>query len=260
MERTSPWSLCLWGLLVCAVALGPSIAAGDAVDTRLDDPPTNQTPATNGTDSPEDNDTASTEIEDSLGTGSQAASSQAASASPGAGGAGLGIGWALALGVTGLAAVGAGRALHARRPNRESSKAHREARENPGPEGAMILGQESLDEGELQAAEAWFQTARELEPSLSIAALCQGLCHLEMGNLSRARELLAEAVRRDLGDGTARYHLARAQALDGAIVEAARTIRPLVEVKPDVVEDLLADPELQALRDDPRWLAALDEL
>lgn len=125
--------------------------------------------------------------------------------------------------------------------------------DHPGSEGAMLMGNRALAEGEPATAEAWFETALELDDELAIAALCRGLCHVEMGTYDQARAWLSRALDLAPDDGTARYHLARAQALDEAGREAVRTLEPLVQARPDVVEDVREDPVFADVREHAPW-------
>lgn len=160
----------------------------------------------------------------------------------------------------GLAIVGARRAWKRRAGDEEPEKdAGRQALEQPGLDGILRLGQRALDAGKPATAEAWFATALEVDEELAIAALCRGLCHVEMDQPRRARAWLSRALDLEPGNGTARFHLARAQALDGAGREAARTLAPLVRAQPGLIEDVREDPAFEALCEDPSWLEVLDE-
>lgn len=127
------------------------------------------------------------------------------------------------------------------------------ARDHPGPEGVMLLGNRALQAGEPEVAEGWFATALELDEDLAIAALCRGLCRVEMGQPGRARASLSRAVDLEPSDGTARYHLARAQALDGATTEAVRTLEPLVRMRPDVIGEVHDDGAFADVRETGGW-------
>lgn len=169
-------------------------------------------------------------------------------------------GWLVGL----VAAVGVGGAYTRRsRPQPdpdESEPALQAAVEHPGPEGALMLGRRALRKGEPEVAGAWFAAAHELGDQLAIAAMCRGLCHLELDDPRQARAWLSRAVDLDPKDGTARYQLARAQAIDGAKRDALRTLRPLVELRPGLVEDVSSDPVFEDLRQLPGWLSLVEEL
>lgn len=134
------------------------------------------------------------------------------------------------------------------------------ALDNPGPDGALMLGRQALEDGDPETARGWFQAAAELDPELEIAHLCLGLAHLDLGEPDDAVEALTRAVELNPGNGTARYHLARAYAMQGDVERASVAVGSLVQAGADVVEDALEDPAFANLRDDPRWLAALGEL
>jgi tetratricopeptide (TPR) repeat protein len=134
------------------------------------------------------------------------------------------------------------------------------ALDHPGPLGAMLLGQRALADGQPRKAEHWFAAAVELDEELSIAHLCRGLCRFELAEPAAAAEALETACELDPSSGLATYHLARAHAMQGNVDEAAAAIAPLIEADPSMAEVIADEPAFDALRDDPRWLAALGRL
>lgn len=132
--------------------------------------------------------------------------------------------------------------------------------DHPGVEGMLILGHRCLDDGQPELADAWFAAAIDHEPRLPVATLCRGLCRLEMDDPEGARRWLARTLELEPGNATARYHLARAQALDDDLNAMLATIGPLLEAEPSLAEEACEDPAFAHLGDDPRWLAALGKL
>jgi len=142
----------------------------------------------------------------------------------------------------------------------EETRSDRDPVEHPGPEGALLMGRRALDDGDVESAKDWFDTALALDPSLNVAAFCRGVCLRETGDLEEAAASFREAIEIQPDSGRARYHLAATHAELGNVPKSVETLRPLVAAEPNVADQALEDSSFAALRDDPRFLALVDDL
>lgn len=125
--------------------------------------------------------------------------------------------------------------------------------------GVVTAGQQALDDGDVEAAVGWFETAVELAPDLQVARFCLGLCLDELGRLDEAEAELRTA--RELADDPmAAYAHASVLARLGQTREAVTILERLTGRVPDLRERLHDDEELANLRDHPRFLALLGDL
>lgn len=130
----------------------------------------------------------------------------------------------------------------------------------PGVPRILRLGKEAVDEGDLEDAVEWFDTAIAADPDLGVAHLCRGLSLEEMGRHEDAADAFRSAAEADPGDVAARYLLARALAEAGEPREALVHLRQVLDLVPELADLARDDEGFQVLRDDPRFLAALGDL
>lgn len=128
-----------------------------------------------------------------------------------------------------------------------------------GVVGVITAGQEALDNGDVEAAVGWFETALELAPNLQVAHFCLGLCLDELGRLEEAERRL-RAARELEDDPMSAYAHASVLARLGRTREAVEVLERLTSRVPDLREQIREDDELANLRDHPRFLALLGEL
>ena len=101
-------------------------------------------------------------------------------------------------------------------------------------------------DGENLEANRYLLRALELDRSDTQTLLVLGIALTELGNLSKAREALEEAIRFKPEYAAAYYHLARVEREAGNPVEAEAHLERALELQPDYPE---AISELQALRE-----------
>lgn len=130
----------------------------------------------------------------------------------------------------------------------------------PGVPRILRLGKEAVDEGDLEAAVEWFETALAADPDLGVAHLCRGLSLEEMGRHDEAAGAFRQAAEADPGDVAARYLLARNLAESGSGREALVHLRQVLDLVPELADLARDDEGFRTLRDDPRFLAALGDL
>lgn len=130
----------------------------------------------------------------------------------------------------------------------------------PGAGGLLSLGREALDQGDLEAAIGWFETAIAVDSELEAAHFCIGLCLDELGRVEAAADVLEDAHELAPGDPMTRYALASALARTGRTAEAVDLLEPLVRRSEAFARLLRGDAEFDALRDHPRFLALTGEL
>lgn len=130
----------------------------------------------------------------------------------------------------------------------------------PGVPRILLLGKDAVDEGELEDAVEWFETALAAEPDLPVAHLCRGLALAEMGDHEEAAGAFRSAAEADPGNPAARYLLAASLAQSGSTREAIVHVRQVVDLVPQLADLAREDDRFAPLRDDPRFLAALGDL
>jgi hypothetical protein len=125
--------------------------------------------------------------------------------------------------------------------------------------GVITAGQQALDEGEIEAAIGWFETAIELAPGLQVARFCLGLCLDEQGRLGDAERELRQARKLE-DDPMAAYAHASVLARLGRCSQALDALERLAPRVPELRDRLREDDEMANLRDHPRFLGLLGEL
>lgn len=130
----------------------------------------------------------------------------------------------------------------------------------PGLEGVLLLGQRALDQGDLEAAVGWFETAIAISPKEQAAHFCMGLCLDELGRLEEAADALDNAIELAPRDPLARYAQAGALAQLGRTGDALEHARRLARDSPGFREAMAEDEAFERLRDHPRFLALIGEL
>jgi TolA-binding protein len=124
----------------------------------------------------------------------------------------------------------------------------------------LRLGKEAVDQGDLEDAVEWFETAIAAEPDLAVAHLCRGLSLDEMGDHEDAAEAFRAAAENDPGHVAARYLLSRNLAEAGQRREALVHLRQVVDHVPELGDLAREDEGFSSLQDDPRFHAALGDL
>lgn len=208
-----------------------------------------------------DRDTASQD----QGSGAQAAVSQAP-------------GWDLApLILIGLAALTGGGMATLRRPESspdqapEASPRASETTETskpgpgtslpPGAPALLELAQAAVRREDHEEAIGWFETAIALQPDLSVAHLCLGVCLARLDRDEEALESLGHAAQLAPGDPVPVYHQARILARTGRSQEALDRLARVVPVLPgEMVEAMAEDEAFSSLGDHPRFLALTGRL
>ncbi len=131
----------------------------------------------------------------------------------------------------------------------------------PGAPALLELAQEAVQREDYEEAIGWFETAIALQPDLSVAHLCLGVC---LGGLDRdeeALESLGHAAQLAPGDPVPIYHRARILARTGRSQESLDQLARIVAVLPDeMVEALAEDEAFLSLADHPRFLALTGRL
>lgn len=131
---------------------------------------------------------------------------------------------------------------------------------DPGPERLLRLGKAAGDRGETRRAVEWFDTALAMDDTITAAWVAKGLCLEDHGQARAAAQAYREAARQEPGDAAHQYLLARALAQAGDPDEATRRLGAVVDAFPEVALRAREDPGFEALRDDPRFHAALGDL
>lgn len=132
--------------------------------------------------------------------------------------------------------------------------------DHPGARGALLLGDQAVREGKLQAAAAWFEAAHSLDPSLEIAYLLKALVLEEAGHLDRALRAAEDAVYLVPDDAASCYLLARLSARKGRRERARAILAELRAELPGLPGFVLEDEGFHELHDDPRYLAQIGSL
>lgn len=124
----------------------------------------------------------------------------------------------------------------------------------------MLLGQEAIDRGDLEAAVGWFETAVAIKPDLSPAHFCMGVCLDELDRLVQAAQAHRHARELEPRDPITRYQLASVLARRDRPSEAIDEVRTLVKENPGIADQLREDPDFDRLGDHPRFLALVGDL
>ena len=129
-----------------------------------------------------------------------------------------------------------------------------------GPKGILMLGQEALEAEAYEDALGWFETAIALDPEMSISHLCLGLTLTWLERHEQALEAYEAAARLEPGDPIPVLHQARTTAMMGRTEDTFRLLTQLQDRVPELVAALREDEAFDALRDHPRFLAAVGAL
>lgn len=130
----------------------------------------------------------------------------------------------------------------------------------PGLEGVLRLGQQALDEGDLETAVGWFETAVAISPKAQAAHFCMGLCLDELDRLEEAADALENALELQPGDPLALFAQAGMRARMGRTGDALELAARLTREYPEFREAMAEDEAFDRLRDHPRFLALIGEL
>lgn len=130
----------------------------------------------------------------------------------------------------------------------------------PGIDGILLLGQNALDEGDIEDAIGWFETALAIKGDLQAAHFCLGLCLDDQGRLDEAADALDNAHGLTPEDPLTRYAYASVLARQGDTQQALKHAAYLADQHPALADTMLEDDEFAPLHDHPRLLALLGRL